>query len=67
MRGTNSYLNLIPYNNTGKYSRTSNVKRDMFFDYLNKNNINAIVRKEHGSDIDAACGQLRVKKMKESN
>ena len=33
--------------------------------YLNKNHINAIVRKEHGTDIDAACGQLRVKALKE--
>ena len=65
VKGTNCYLNLIPYNNTGLYNRTSNIKRDAFFDYLNKNHINAIVRKEHGSDIDAACGQLRVKKMAE--
>ncbi len=66
VKGTNCYLNLIPYNNTGLYSRSSNDKRDQFFDYLNRNHINAIVRKEHGLDIDAACGQLRVKKMKEN-
>ena len=67
VRGVNAYINLIPYNNTGMFKRTSNNKRDAFFDYLNKNHINAIVRKEHGGDIDAACGQLRVKKMKENN
>ena len=66
VRGVNAYVNLIPYNNTGLFKRTSNTKRDAFFDYLNKHHINAIVRKEHGGDIDAACGQLRVKKMKES-
>ena len=44
VKGTNCYLNLIPYNNTGLYNRTSNIKRDAFFDYLNKNHINAIVR-----------------------
>lgn len=67
VKGVNAYVNLIPYNNTGIFKRTSNNKRDAFFDYLNKNHINAIVRKEHGGDIDAACGQLRVKKMKENN
>lgn len=67
VKGVNAYVNLIPYNNTGLFKRTSNNKRDAFFDYLNKHHINAIVRKEHGGDIDAACGQLRVKKMKESN
>lgn len=67
VKGVNAYVNLIPYNNTGLFKRTSNNKRDAFFDYLNKNHINAIVRKEHGGDIDAACGQLRVKKMKENN
>lgn len=64
VKGINCYINLIPYNNTGMFKRTSNEKRDAFFDYLNKNHINAIVRKEHGSDIDAACGQLRAKNIK---
>ena len=59
---------MIPYNSTGKeLTRTSIEQRDAFFDYLIKNHINAIVRKEHGTDIDAACGQLRVKTMKENN
>ena len=61
----NAYINLIPYNETGKvFKRSKEENRDAFFDYLNKNKMNAIVRKEHGSDIDAACGQLRVKQMK---
>ena len=62
VKGINAYINLIPYNNTGKFRRTSSSKRDAFFEYLSKNRINTIVRKEHGGDIDAACGQLRVKK-----
>ena len=66
VRNLNTYVNLIPYNSTGKeLSRSSIEARDAFFDYLIKNHINAIVRKEHGTDIDAACGQLRVKTMKE--
>ena len=55
-------------NETGsKFRRSSqeNVKR--FFDILTKNGINVILRKEQGHDIDAACGQLRVKTMKENN
>lgn len=32
--------------------------------YSKKNGINCVIRKEHGTDIDAACGQLRSKQMK---
>lgn len=65
--GTNCYVNLIPYNETdGIFKRTSIEKRNEFFEYLIKNGVNAIVRKEFGHDIDAACGQLRAKKMMES-
>ena len=68
VRHLNAYVNLIPYNSTGKeLTRTSIEQGDAFFDYLIKNHINAIVRKEHGTDIDAACGQLRVKTMKENS
>ena len=35
-----------------------------FFDVLKKRRINVQLRKEQGSDIDAACGQLRSKHMK---
>jgi 23S rRNA (adenine2503-C2)-methyltransferase len=31
-------------------------------DYLKQNGVNVTVRKEFGTDIDAACGQLRAKK-----
>ena len=67
IKGLNAYVNLIPYNSTcHEFKRTTSEKRDKFFDYLNKNGVNAILRKEHGSDIDAACGQLRVKVLKEN-
>ena len=68
VRGMNAYINLIPMNETGSIFRRSkpeNVKR--FFDILSKNGINVIQRKEQGHDIDAACGQLRIKTMKEKN
>ena len=67
IRGMNAYVNLIPMNETGtifRRSKEENVKR--FFDILSKNGINVIMRKEMGHDIDAACGQLRVKTMKEN-
>lgn len=66
IKGLNAYVNLIPYNSTEhKFSRSKKEKRNAFFEYLNSKGINAIMRKEHGSDIDAACGQLRIKVMKE--
>ena len=36
-----------------------------FRDYLNDHGIVATIRRELGSDIDAACGQLRKKNLKE--
>lgn len=54
-------VNLIPYNETGNnlYERSdySNVK--MFHDLLLKANITATIRHEFGSEVKAACGQLR--------
>ena len=35
-----------------------------FYDVLKKNGVNCVVRQEHGTDIDAACGQLRSNTMK---
>lgn len=67
IKGLNCYVNLIPYNETnGVFKRTTPEKRDRFYDCLIKNGINATVRKEFGHDIDAACGQLRAKKMMEN-
>ncbi len=35
-----------------------------FYDRLKKNGVNYVVRQEHGTDIDAACGQLRSNTLK---
>ena len=62
-----SYVNLIPYNPVSEhdqYSRSSKEAVLKFYDVLKKNGINCVIRKEHGTDIDAACGQLRSKQMK---
>ena len=57
-----SYVNLIPYNPVAehiKYERSTKDNTAKFYDVLKKNGINCVVRQEHGTDIDAACGQLR--------
>jgi 23S rRNA (adenine2503-C2)-methyltransferase len=66
LRGINCHVNLIRYNTVVEfYYRGSKEKRaSAFHDRLIKRGINATLRKEQGSDIDAACGQLRSKKTK---
>ena len=60
----NCYVNLIPYNESSNFtlkrSKTSQINR--FYDILKKEGINVTIRKEFGSNISAACGQLRSKK-----
>ncbi|MCW3744283.1 23S rRNA (adenine(2503)-C(2))-methyltransferase RlmN [Enterococcus gallinarum] len=62
-----SYVNLIPYNPVSEHDQYARSKKEdvlAFYDILKKNGINCVIRKEHGTDIDAACGQLRSKQMK---
>ena len=61
LKGINCYVNLIPYNETENigYKRTKNEQIMKFYDILKKKNINVTIRKEFGSKVDAACGQLR--------
>lgn len=62
-----SYVNLIPYNPVSEhdqYSRSPKERVMSFYDTLKKKGINCVVRQEHGTDIDAACGQLRSNTMK---
>jgi len=62
--GMNCYINLIPYNETNNISfkRSNKETISKFYDILKKNRINATIRREFGSKISAACGQLRSKK-----
>lgn len=64
-----AFVNLIPYNSVEEhgFKRSSNNRQRAFFDYLMQNGVNTTMRKEFGSDIDAACGQLRAKKEYEKN
>ncbi len=61
LKGLNAYVNLIPYNETSHIDfKKANEDRIMeFYDVLKKNKINVTVRKEFGSEVSAACGQLR--------
>ena len=63
LRGLNVYVNLIPYNETSniEFKKSSKDKILKFYDTLKKQKINVTIRKEFGSGIDAACGQLRAK------
>ena len=66
LKGMLCHVNLIPINKieSGKYSKSTNENIIKFRDYLNDNGIVATIRRELGSDIDAACGQLRRQNLK---
>ena len=59
LKGMNAYVNLIPYNETSHIEFTRSNRIMEFYDILKKNNINVTVRREFGSKVNAACGQLR--------
>ena len=59
LKGMNAYVNLIPYNETSHIEFIRSNKIMGFYDILKKNNINVTVRREFGSEVQAACGQLR--------
>lgn len=69
LKGLNAYVNLIPYNSVDE-KQFKSVKHDeamVFYDLLMKNHVRATIRKEHGQDIDAACGQLRINELKKGD
>ena len=67
LSGMLCHVNLIPINkiDNGKYSKSSNESIIKFRDYLNSKGIVATIRRELGSDIEAACGQLRKQNLEE--
>jgi len=63
-------VNLIPYNPVDEhtqYQRSEHESMLAFYDTLKKQGINCSIRLEHGTDIDAACGQLRSKQIEGAN
>lgn len=65
LKGMLCHVNLIPINKieNGNYIKSTNENIINFRDYLNQKGIVATIRRELGSDIDAACGQLRKKEV----
>lgn len=60
-------VNLIPYNPVDEHSHYQRSEQDSvlaFYDVMKKQNVSCSIRLEHGTDIDAACGQLRSKQIK---
>ena len=66
LRGMNCHVNLIPINKieNGNFTKSSIENIMKFRDYLNDHGIVATIRRELGSDIEAACGQLRRQNLK---
>ncbi len=60
------HVNLIPVNpvKENSYKRSSASSIENFQKLLEKHGINATIRRELGSDISAACGQLRLSRNK---
>lgn len=61
-------LNLIPYNTVDgtEYERPSDKRIERCYTYLKEERkVNVTLRREKGSDIDGACGQLRQKSRKD--
>lgn len=60
---TFGYVNLIPYNPVREngLQRSSDSQIELFHNFLLQKHVKSTIRKEFGSDISAACGQLRAK------
>jgi len=61
-------VNLIPYNPVEEHAHFQRSAKEtmlLFYDVLKKQGIRCGIRLEHGGDIDAACGQLRSKQLKQ--
>ena len=63
LKGINCYVNIIPYNETNNigFKRSLSSQITKFCGILKENNINVTIRREFGSKVSAACGQLRSK------
>lgn len=58
-----AHVNLIPYNTVQglPWKRPSATRQEKFADILRRARVSVTLRREKGHDIDAACGQLRLK------
>lgn len=62
-----AHVNLIPYNTVEglPWKRPSVTRQEKFADVLRRARVSVTLRREKGHDIDAACGQLRLKTEKD--
>jgi 23S rRNA (adenine2503-C2)-methyltransferase len=65
LRGFQTHVNLIPYNPISEveYQRPSASRIQAFANVLRQQQIAVSVRYSRGLEADAACGQLRAKKL----
>jgi len=63
----NAKVNLIPYNKVEglSWERPAEEMQEAFLKALEKQKVTATLRREKGHDIEAACGQLRLKTERE--
>ena len=61
LKGKLVYVNVIPYNETSlcNYKRSKEESIDKFCEILKRNHIDVTKRKEMGSNLNGACGQLK--------
>src|SRR5438874_11004697 len=62
-RRLNAKVNLIPYNKVEglPWHRPEEITQQRFFSAVKKERVAVTLRREKGHDIDAACGQLRLR------
>ncbi len=67
LKGMLSHVNLIPVNTVqgNGYKKSSRIQIDKFKNIMESRGIETTVRRELGSDINAACGQLRKDRLKQ--
>lgn len=67
LKGMLCHVNLIPANEIteSKHKRSTVERQERFIEILNSRGVNATVRRSLGSDIDASCGQLRSRHIRE--
>lgn len=61
LKGSLAHINLIPVNDVKErdYIKSSKNQIKKFYDIIDRGGIDVTIRRELGSDINAACGQLR--------
>ena len=67
LKGTPGHVNLIPLNEVAESPLKPSTRVREFQKRLEEQGVTVTVRRKLGGDIDASCGQLRRKRMKEAD